>query len=605
MVCDGSRATETPSTGRRRSVWVIAALAAITVAVAAALAARAFEDDAGTVHEPAVDALAERGVLAGTECGTDRICPAGEIERWVMAVWLVRALDESPARRPARFADVDPDAWWAPYVEKLSQLRITLGCANGPARYCPHEPVTRSQMASFLVRAFDLEPAPYAAFDDTLGHTNEADISSLAAAGITAGCSTEPARYCPDEAVTRGQMATFLARALELVPRPDTPVDTRPRDRFTAVSVGGLDVCGIRTDATVACWGPDRDGVLDVPEGPFVALSMGGWHACGIRPDRTLTCWGRGESRDEAAWSPAGAYADVSAGAYHSCGLRADGVVICWGTSQRGQLDAPSGEYSDISVGSVHACGVRRDRTINCWGTVGGARLDAPDGQFVAVSSGHEGSCAIRSDGSVVCWGLGASGPVDIDLGTFSDVTVGYNHACGLRTDRTAACWGVNSQGEADAPGGRFVALSAGARSTCGLRPDGTVECWGNVGYGQLRPPGGVFTDMVSGSQHACGLRLDGSVRCWGIIPGVDISDRAGSFTALDSAPEDTCGLRSDGAVVCWRAGGGTRIGPFSAVSTGSSHTCAITHRQHCISCWGGPAGVRRDPGAVWTVRRH
>ncbi|MDE0287277.1 MAG: S-layer homology domain-containing protein, partial [bacterium] len=553
MVRDNSRGSDTRSAHRHRSLWLMVGLAAVAFAVATALGAHAFEDDDGTVHEPAIDALADRGVLAGTECGDGRICPTGDIERWVMAVWLVRALDETPARRPARFADVDPDTWWAPYVEKLSQLRVTMGCSTGPARYCPHEPVTRSQMASFLVRAFDLEPVPYAAFDDTRGHTNEADISSLAAAGITAGCSTEPARYCPDAPVTRGQMATFLARALELVPLPDTTVDTRSRERFTAVSAGGLDVCGIRTDATVACWGPDREGVLDVPEGPFVSLSTGGWHACGIRPDRTLTCWGLGESRDEAARTPGGRYADVSAGAYHSCGLRTDGVVICWGTSQRGQLGAPEGEYVDVSVGGDHACGVRRDRTITCWGTVGGVRLDAPDGRFTAVSSGHEGSCAIRTDGTMVCWGLGAPEPVDIDLGTFSDVTVRTGHACGLRTDGTAACWGSNDEGEADAPGGRFVALSAGARSTCGLRPDGTIQCWGNERYGQLRPPGGVFTTTVAGSEYACGLRLDGSIRCWGFAPGVATYLRAGSFTALDAAPEDTCGLRTDGAVVCWR----------------------------------------------------
>ena len=100
---DGGQPAETPYVNRRRSSWLIVALAVVAVAVATALAARAFEDDDGTVHEPAIDALADRGVLAGTECGTDRICPTGEIERWVMAVWLIRALDESPAEkaRPA------------------------------------------------------------------------------------------------------------------------------------------------------------------------------------------------------------------------------------------------------------------------------------------------------------------------------------------------------------------------------------------------------------------------------------------------------------------------------------------------------------------------
>ena len=50
-----------------------------------------------------------------------------------------------------------------------------------------------------------------------MGDTHEANIDALAAAGVTKGCKTDPLRYCPDQAVTRAQMATFLVRALDLV----------------------------------------------------------------------------------------------------------------------------------------------------------------------------------------------------------------------------------------------------------------------------------------------------------------------------------------------------------------------------------------------------
>ena len=70
-------------------------------------------------------------------------------------------------------------------------------------------------MATFLVRAFNLPPAQTpAGFTDTENNTHAANIDTLSAAGITVGCSTEPARYCPNEAVSRAQMATFLNRAL-------------------------------------------------------------------------------------------------------------------------------------------------------------------------------------------------------------------------------------------------------------------------------------------------------------------------------------------------------------------------------------------------------
>ena len=175
----------------------------------------------GGVHAPAVEALEADGVFEGTECGDGLFCPGEPILRWVIAVWLIRVLDEEPAESgETRFSDVDAGEWWAPYLETLADLGVTAGCATGPLRFCPHESVTRAQMASFLVRAFDLDEAPTAGFVDTAGNTHEANIDALAGGRITAGCATGPLRYCPAKAVTRAQMATFLARATGLVALP-------------------------------------------------------------------------------------------------------------------------------------------------------------------------------------------------------------------------------------------------------------------------------------------------------------------------------------------------------------------------------------------------
>jgi hypothetical protein len=97
---------------------------------------------------------------------------------------------------------------------------ITRGC-NPPAnsRYCPDDAVTRGQMATFLSRSLDLAPTTRDHFTDDAGHTFEDAIDRLAAARITLGCNP-PAndRFCPDTTVTRAEMATFLTRALELDP---------------------------------------------------------------------------------------------------------------------------------------------------------------------------------------------------------------------------------------------------------------------------------------------------------------------------------------------------------------------------------------------------
>lgn len=98
-------------------------------------------------------------------------------------------------------------------IEDVAGLGVTRGC-NPPFRdaYCPGEPVSRGQMAAFLVRLFDLPPSSTDRFDDDDGSEFEDDINRLAAAGVTAGCT--PTAYCPADTVTRGQMAAFLVRAL-------------------------------------------------------------------------------------------------------------------------------------------------------------------------------------------------------------------------------------------------------------------------------------------------------------------------------------------------------------------------------------------------------
>ena len=189
-------------------------------------AADGFTDVTGGVHKPAIDALAGRGVFDGTECAEDMFCPGDEMKRWTVAVWLVRVLTEAEPAPVAEssFADVDVGNRWLPHIERLAELEVTKGCRTDPLRYCPDRSATRAQVATFLVRAFDLEPADPAGFGDTAGNTHQASIDALAAARITAGCRSDPLRYCPDRPVTRAQMATFLARALGLVEKP-APLD--------------------------------------------------------------------------------------------------------------------------------------------------------------------------------------------------------------------------------------------------------------------------------------------------------------------------------------------------------------------------------------------
>ena len=103
-------------------------------------------------------------------------------------------------------------------ILRLATAGITKGCnpAQGNTSFCPNDSVTRGQMAAFLVRALGLsDNGGGDLFDDDNTSIFEGDIDRLATAGITKGCNPAEGNtnYCPNGTVTRGQMAAFLHRA--------------------------------------------------------------------------------------------------------------------------------------------------------------------------------------------------------------------------------------------------------------------------------------------------------------------------------------------------------------------------------------------------------
>jgi spore germination protein YaaH len=118
---------------------------------------------------------------------------------------------------PLPFTDIR-DSKFALDIVWLADEAITSGCTA--TAFCPKGGVTRSQMASFLARFLDLPATSTDYFDDDDANKHESNINRLAAAGITYGCGQR--RYCPDGLVLRDQMASFLSRALKL---PATSTD--------------------------------------------------------------------------------------------------------------------------------------------------------------------------------------------------------------------------------------------------------------------------------------------------------------------------------------------------------------------------------------------
>lgn len=183
-----------------------------------------FIDDDASIFEPAIEAIVEAELTRGCNPPTnDAYCPDQPVTRGQMASFLVRALSLSGPLMPSTTdAFVDDDgSVHENDINIIAGLGVTKGC-NPPTNdaYCPDESVTRGQMAAFLTRAFDfVDDDPGDRFTDDDTSIFENDIEAIAAAGVTLGCNPPlNDRFCPNDAVTRAEMAAFLTRALGLTP---------------------------------------------------------------------------------------------------------------------------------------------------------------------------------------------------------------------------------------------------------------------------------------------------------------------------------------------------------------------------------------------------
>ena len=157
-----------------------------------------------------------RGITLG--CGNGNYCPNDVVTRDQMAAFIIRALGDfnPPTPGQQRFLDVPSSSPFYAFIDEMAVRQITLGCGGG--NYCPSSPVTRDQMAAFIIRALgELNPPtpPTQRFLDVPPSNPFYNfIDRMAVLNITLGCGG--GNYCPAQSVTRGQMAAFLVRAFNL-----------------------------------------------------------------------------------------------------------------------------------------------------------------------------------------------------------------------------------------------------------------------------------------------------------------------------------------------------------------------------------------------------
>ena len=169
-----------------------------------------------------IERLYAAGITGGCTTSPLNYCPTSPVTRAQMAIFLLKGIHGSSYAPPAvgpdtGFTDVAVDYWAAAWIKQLAAEAITGGCGAGI--FCPESTVTRAQMAVFLLKATHgpayAPPAATGIFSDVAtSYWAAAWIEQLAAEGITSGCAA--GTYCPENAVTRDQMAVFLVKAFNL-----------------------------------------------------------------------------------------------------------------------------------------------------------------------------------------------------------------------------------------------------------------------------------------------------------------------------------------------------------------------------------------------------
>ena len=188
------------------------------VADGAGLTLQEFTDVPTTdAHWSAIQLAAVRGVMSGTSPTT--FDPTGDLLREQAAVVFSTLLRYDTSKPPAQpdFADVPASDPFYAFIEAMAQHMLTGGCdkAMPLPHFCPTNPVTRAQLAVFLVKGLNV---PFVNVPPIFGdETNPSDpfypyVQTAGKTGLMTGCGG--GMFCPGTNVTRGDTAASVLAAM-------------------------------------------------------------------------------------------------------------------------------------------------------------------------------------------------------------------------------------------------------------------------------------------------------------------------------------------------------------------------------------------------------
>jgi murein DD-endopeptidase MepM/ murein hydrolase activator NlpD len=183
---------------------------------AAGIVVYQFNDTVDSTHRDDIEKIYQAGITYGCNPPDNTLfCPQREITRGEMAAFITRTLGLSALPESVPYDDVAGDTFEGD-IARLHAAGIAFGCDADS--YCPDRPLLREEMAELLVRGFGYEnPDGIDAFVDDEESAFEESINKLANSGVTYGCNPpDNTEFCPERTLTRAEMASFFARALDL-----------------------------------------------------------------------------------------------------------------------------------------------------------------------------------------------------------------------------------------------------------------------------------------------------------------------------------------------------------------------------------------------------
>jgi alpha-tubulin suppressor-like RCC1 family protein len=257
-----------------------------------------------------------------------------------------------------------------------------------------------------------------------------------------------------------------------------------------AISAGYQHCLALRSDGTVAVWGQNTNGQLNVPasvSNNVTAVCAGWYHNLALLNDGSLVAWGAGLTNFAANHDYGQCIIPpnvtnilaFAAGRYFSMALLSDRTVAVWGENLYGQTNIPAGltNVAAITAGGLHCMALKGDGTVVCWGGNGSGESSVPAGlsNIVAIAADNYNSYAIRSDGSLVEWGDNTVGQATIPAGVSNVVMASGGTYFGMAIEDSGnpASWG---QYDSALPAGltNVIAITAGFYMGLALTNDGT-----------------------------------------------------------------------------------------------------------------------------------